>query len=156
MATVKVTSQGIERLSAKISRAVNFLGAAGIRSVLRSAADDLEVEFRKRIDSFTPGDVPDLAESTKKQKAARGSIYPILRRTDRMYDALTCKVYYVNGEWSIRLSFPGSSEKGIALSQIAQYHLDGTTKMPARNFTKISDHWKRNLIGQIRSQLFRR
>lgn len=153
--TVQLTSAGFERLGFKISRVANFLGGDGIKSVLNETGDDLVREFKKNIETFVPGEVVDLADSTKKQKLKKvGFMYPILRRSGKFIDSMRVRVTKKSNQWGLELFFVGANGKTLN-SIIGDAHLNGTGRMPKRDFTKISNEWKDRVWERIRSRLWK-
>lgn len=154
---VTITGRGLEKLGAKVTRRANFLGTGGMLNVLHQAADDLLDVYKNQIRAFTPGSVPDLAESTKKSKRRQvGFIYPILIRTQQLLNSMYMRVRKPSGGkgWGIQLGFAGS-QNGTANSRIAEIHITGEGNMPERDFTKVPKAWRQDLIRRIRDALRR-
>lgn len=152
---VTATVSGIQRLNAKMNNRVNFLTGTGMRAVLKDSADDLVVQYKRTIESFTPGDVRDLAESTKKQKMRSvGFVYPILQRTMQMVNSMYASVHPPGRGWTIAIGFTGS-QRGVENATIAKAHIEGTAHLPKRDFTKIPPSWKSTLYRRIRDGLAR-
>lgn len=156
MIAFKATTGGLERLAARITMRANFLGSARMRSmVVQPAADDLLKVYRQKIDSFNPGEVPDLAESTKKQKAKQvGFVYPILKRTLDFYNRMRAIITAPSGGsgWRIQIDFPGS-KGSITNNRLAEIFIRGEGKQPKRDFTQIPNAWKSRLFTRLRNAL---
>jgi hypothetical protein len=128
---------GAQRLRAKMSNRVNFLGGDGVRKVLKTEGKALLAAFRQHANNLSPGDVPDLSESYKPQKRrAVGFIYPILRRTGEMLGSMYTNVIRDNG-WVIRVGFAGQHAGGGSNADIARAHIEGRGRLPKRDFTKL-------------------
>lgn len=154
---VNVTTTGITSLHATVTLRANFLGSNGMRVLLRQKADDLEGEFKKNIQSFTPGAVPDLKDSTKKEKQRKvGFVYPILVRYGVLINSMFTRVFSPSGGsgWNIKLGFTGS-QGGTSNQRIAEIHINGEGHMPKRDFTKVPRTWRTDLINRIRGALRR-
>lgn len=150
-----ITTSGIEKLRLRTSRRVNFLGREGIRSVLSASGDEMIAAFKKNIESFTPGTVADLKESTKKQKQAKvGFVYPILKRTMQMMNSMYVRVYAPAGGrgWTVKLGFAGS-QGGTLNSTIADAHIRGLGRLPKRDFTNVPRNVVSNIYRRIRAGL---
>lgn len=155
MINIKSQVVGLERFARKASNRANFLGADGMEDILDKAGADLVERYKKKIESFTPGSVPDLAESTKKQKARLGvSVYPILKRFGTLMDSMFYKVRRPMGGrgWIVAIGFAGS-QNGVANARIAQIHIEGQGRNPIRDFTKIPREWGREVFKSIREGL---
>ena len=141
MTGLRVTTVGLERLEAKVTRRVNFLGGPGMRAVFQEAARELLIEYKTQVETFTPGPVRDLKPATKVRKQREvGFIYPILRRTGDMLQSMVAKVHYTSA-WAIRVTFPGVNRKGTRNQVVAKAHIEGTARLPVRDFTKVSRAW---------------
>ena len=157
--SVTVTTGGLERLRAKVNARLNFLGRGGIREVLERNAQDLKQQYRRKVESFVPGEVPDLKDATKKQKMREvGFIYPILRRTGEMLASMAVKVVppQEGHGWRIQVTFRGTHTGGTRNQVIANAHINGEGRNPVRDFTKVSPQWVGNLMKQIRAGFTRR
>jgi hypothetical protein len=153
---VKTSVVGLERFATRMTNRANFLGS-GMKPLLREAGDELIETYKERIESFTPGEVPDLKDSTKKQKAKQvGFVYPILVRTRTMIDSMYARVKSaVRGSgWGIAIGFSGS-QKGVSNARIAQIHITGEGNMPMRDFTKVPASFSDSIFRRIRDALRR-
>lgn len=156
---IHVDTGGGERLRAKINRRINFLGRGGIREVLEENAEELIKLYRRKVESWVPGEVPDLKEATKKEKRRQvGFVYPILKRTGELLDSATAKVLPPAGGrgWRIAVTFPGRHAGGVLNEVIAMAHINGEGNNPVRDFTKVSPQWVGNLLKQVRAGFTRR
>lgn len=147
---------GTERLALKYSRRMNLLGTAAVGKIFGEAADELLVLYRKRVQSFRPGDVPDLTPGYKKQKrAAVGTVYPILWRTGYLISHLARRVYA--RPWRIRLLFGGGQhpEAGIPTKRLAEIHIKGEGRVPPRDFTQLPEEWVKRWKDRLRRRLRR-
>lgn len=150
---MRVTTLGLDRLHARITRRANFLSGIGLKDILRAAGDDLLKEFKKNIATFTPGPVRDLKPATKVQKQRQvGFIYPILHRTGDLIRSMHIRVVAVRG-LTLRLEFWGAHSGGTLNSKIAEVHITGQGVMPVRDFTKIPPSWVAKLKRNIREAL---
>lgn len=153
MISFTATTGGLERLAARVTNRANFLGSARMRSVVQLAGDDLVRVYRQHIDTFNPGDVPDLAESTKKQKAKQvGFVYPILKRTFDFYNRMRAIITAPSGGsgWRIQIDFPGT-KGSITNNRLAEIFIRGEGRQPRRDFTQIPNAWKNRLFARLRN-----
>ncbi len=146
-----VTTNGLDNLITRLNNRVNFLGTSSTRALLNDKAQALLKEFKRNIDSFTPGDVPDLAMSTKKQKQKKyGRTYPILKATSEMYEKMAARVRLEAGRgWVISIFWRGGLRSAKENSDIADAHLKGNSNLPQRNFIRIPPNFRRNLLKSI-------
>lgn len=157
MINVKIRTAGQEKLAEKVSKRANFLGTEAMADICRVTAADVVTQFKHTIESFTPGRVPDLAESTKKEKQkAVGFIYPILKRTSELINSMMPFIRTPTGGkgWIIGVKFVGD-HGGITNARLAEIHIEGEGNVPARDFTKVPASIKQGLFRRIRSALTR-
>lgn len=149
---VRITTAGLEAISAKVSRAANFLSGSGMRAVLQQHGKMLVQEFRENIATFTPGPVPDIKPATKLQKQRGGfSVYPILVRTGDMVNSLYSNVIKKGRtSWRIALGFKGYNRSGSRNADVALAHLRGGPHLPQRDFTTITDKWRDSLFAAMK------
>lgn len=152
-----ITVNGIERLRLKAQARADVLKGSEMRAILNKAGDDLVEAYKNKIQSFNPGSVTDLAESTKKQKMRKvGFVYPILMRTSQMMNSMFVTVRAPrSGGWILALGFKGSQGRATN-AQIADAHINGTSRVPKRDFTKIPAAWRDSLFRRIRDAIRKR
>lgn len=139
---------GTERLAARYRGKAQFL-KEGARPIMKAMGDKAVEEIKANIESFTPGEVQDLAESTKKSKKAKyGTEYPILRATGEMMNSMYSYVEWAKG-WLISIRFRGARNREIALRHI---HGDG---VPPRDFMKLSRAFRARVFAALRAGLWR-
>ena len=148
MTSFRFIGGGVERLGARYRGKAQFL-KEGARPIMKKMADNAVEEVRENIESFTPGDVQDLAESTKKSKKRKyGTEYPILKATGEMMDSMYSYVEWAKG-WLISIRFRGQRNRDIA-----ERHINGDG-VPKRDFMKLSRAFRARVFAALRAGLWR-
>lgn len=160
---IKVDLKAMRTFREKVTQRVNFLGSNRMRSVMKRAGDDYIREVERYISTLAPGNVPDLAEKTKKQKVKQvGFMYPILYRTGQFIASFRSMVYSpTKGQpWQIKLTYKGVHDNGIRMSRLAEIHGRGLGRMPKRDFTNIPTarrrRWFQKWMDVLRKELLAR
>lgn len=155
MAFVNVTTTGMRNLSVKVTKRIEALRGHKLRTTVQSMAADVIRQFNVTVDSFTPGNVPDLSPRYKLAKAQRfGTAYPILKATGQMMASLfsTVRVRSRGASYQIWIGLRGSRGR-ITNAQLAEYHVNGTGRMPARDFMTLPPAFKRRWSSRILAAL---
>lgn len=153
---VTVTSAAATRLKMRLTRAANFLGGQGVQRIMDEAAKDLVSAYQKQLLSFTPGAVPDLSDGYKEVKQKKhGLIYPILYATGGLFESMRMRAALKDAGWVFKLSFIGSNG-GTPYDTIGNAHIEGTSRLPKRDFTKIPATWRKSLMATMRREVFSR
>lgn len=152
--SVRVTTNGLNRLRAKVSRAANFLGKGGINATLNHHGALLVESYRAKVQTFMPGPVEDLKEATKRSKMKGGfAVYPILKRTGDMLNSMYHTIRNAGGVWSIAIGFRGVDRTGASNEVKALAHMEGTDVLPQRDFTQVPKGWLKKLSAEIRRNM---
>lgn len=151
---VTVTTAGLDRLRAKVHKALHFLGEDGMRAVLKEEGKQLVEMYKRTIASYTPGPVQDITQETKRRKARDGfAVYPILRASGDMMNSMYHVVRHAGGAWVLALGFRGTDRRGTPNAEKAKGHIEGTAHLPRRDFTVIPKGWSKHLTSQLRRKL---
>lgn len=154
MNRVSVTTAGLDRLTDRITRRANFLGGTAMKALMTDAAKDLAKAYEAKIASFAPGPVQDLKDATKKQKQNQvGFIYPILMRSGYLVSSMRGIAKVLSNGWTIAVDFPGTHPGGSANNTIAKAHIEGTERLPKRDFTAVPARWRDALLQRLRDRL---
>ncbi len=156
---ITVKNSAAEQMDVKITKRIAALKGWPIRKELLQMAEDVIAEYHKVQQGFTPGAVPDLAESTKKAKAREhGFVYPILTATGQMMGQMRAEVRVRSRQeiYSIVIIFDGTRESGITNARLAQIHREGEGNMPKRDFMILSDkftsRWTRRILAATKGK----
>lgn len=137
-------------MRAKTAGKIRSLQGRRVSDALNASGRDLIALYRSRITTFNPGPVQDLTERTKRQKQREvGFVYPILYRTGQLMASMYHKLVWDAATATIRIGFSGHNG-GTPNAVIAKAHLDGTATLPARDFTRVTQQWRRALMQRLK------
>lgn len=153
---VTVTTAGIEKLTARVSRVANFLRGGGMKAVMAEHGSLLIRQFQSNILSQTPGRVADLKDSYKERKLKKyGLVYPILYASGGLFNSMGMVVGRGKArEWTLSLVFKGRN-RGVPRQVIGEAHLKGTATLPKRDFARVPRGFSSRVFESIRRELRR-
>lgn len=145
MISIATSTNGLEKLAARVTRRANLLGGQGMRTILQAAGKDLEKAYRARILSSPNEYIHALSPKYAAEKRrAVGFENPVLVRSGQMLRSMYSRVVN-DGSWAIRLGFAGERN-----SMLAAIHIRS-----GRDFTEIPDGWEDAWQAKLRSAMSR-
>lgn len=137
-------------MRAKTEGKLRSLRGQRVHNAVNASGRDLIALYRSRVSTFNPGPVPDITEKTKRAKQRLvGFVYPILYRTGQLMASMYHKVSWDGATATLRIGFAGNNG-GTPNATIAKAHLDGTATLPARDFTRVTQQWRRALMQRLK------
>ena len=150
------TTKGLEALAARAEAKSAALDGEPMRVLMGAMAKDMVVRMFQRATSFTPGDVPDLNPVYRLAKQKKwGHAYPILYASGAMLRSMY-GVAARTGDamWALRVGFEGQHPSGgVSNAALADVHIKGSSRLPARDFTAISPGWETPWLQRINTLL---
>lgn len=135
---MKLTTTGIRALQLKVATKLTMMGGPVLANSVRMVGDNIVAQFRRNIDSFTPGSVEDLTPKYKKVKLKKyNKVYPILRATDQLYNSIYRRVAKTKTGYKIFIGFTGNRSGKISNSRLAEIHANGMGNNSERDFMFI-------------------
>lgn len=137
---MKRTVKGWDEHVRKMARAADKLNRGdGVREVLEEVGHAAIRTYRTNIINEKTEDGKRFAPLSKpyaQQKRERWGNKPILRASGAMWDGFVFAIQRVSAsKWSLIAGVSGTDADGVRNADKATWHIEGTDRMPARDFT---------------------
>lgn len=140
---IEISALGVEAVSRDLLRYADH--ATDLTPVMQNVADMLHDVERQQFASqgaHGSGGWAELADSTRRRKAALGQDPRILHATGALLESLT------GGSGEVSVPRPDGLDFGSTLPY-ARLHQDGTSRMPARPPVQLAEQDRRKVIREI-------
>lgn len=134
---------GWEEARKRVLRSISTLGPEKVVAVLKLCGQDIVAEYRRSIERGRTARAPFKKLSPAYAEAKRRDVgeQPILVRTGSMRDGFTAIVKPQHPRYSLSTTSIGADENGVPNLKKARWHIQGTPRMPARNFAVLPAHF---------------
>jgi len=153
----KVTSYGWSKVEGRLLKRLNGLGAPAMTRALNRVGQDVVGRYKQSISAGrSPAHkFPKLSPRYAKRKLKLYGIQPILVATGSMRDSLGYKVSSPGpNRYVLECGAGGIDAKGVSNGRKAEWHIDGTPKMPKRDFGRLNRALlRRSLTEALKAEL---
>lgn len=147
----KVTTTGWGKVEARVLKRLNGLGEASMMRALTRVGEDVTGQYRTAIAAGRSPyhKFPKLSEPYAKRKIKKYGTQPILVATGAMRDSLGFKLTVLGpGRYRLECGAGGVDASGVSNGDKALWHIDGTPRMPKRDFGRLPKALLRRTLSQ--------
>lgn len=153
----RIESHGWSKVEARLLRRLNGLGGPAMVRALDRVGAEVVGRYRQSIAAGRSPyhKFPKLSEPYAKRKLKRYGTQPILVATGAMRDSLGHKLTVLGvGRYRLECGAGGVDSSGVSNGDKALWHIDGTPKMPRRDFGRLNKSLLRQALTEaLRAEL---